>query len=98
MTIFPPPRWLKSAGFTLLVAIASPGIGAIRFINWWDEKTGPRCGYWQRWYAWTPTHLGRLEGPVVWLEPIERARWGDAILCRRPGDTSVLAPWEVEYE
>lgn len=97
MTLSPMPKWIKITFGYACAPIISLFFAVARVLEWWDSTTGPTVqGEWQRRYAWLPTRLGAWNGPLVWLEPIERARcWGNAILYRRPGDTSIRTPWEI---
>lgn len=96
MTLDPVPRWVIAVLGISLRVLLTPLFAFGWAYERYDRATGPaRGGGWQRWFAWLPTRLGLLDGPLVWLEPIERVRWGDFYLCRRPGDTSVHAPWEM---
>lgn len=100
MIVRPTPRWLsKGVEFVLApiaVVLLAPLFALLWLDDFWRRKTGPSQDRWQPWFAWTPTRLGwDPNGEVIWLERIERIA-GDYgwIICRRPGDTSVKAPYD----
>lgn len=103
MIVRPTPKWLrKGIEFALApiaVVLLAPLFASLWIDDFWRRKTGPSKSRWQPWFAWMPTRLGwDPYGEVVWLERIERINADfDWIICRRPGDTSVKAPYEIDY-
>lgn len=100
MRLRPLPQWVAKGLSWVGGAICLPPLtlafACLYLVEAWDRRFGPTETEWQPWFAWHPVTIGLFQGEVVWLEPVERVRFGDGKLYRRAGDDSAWAPWNGE--